>query len=259
MADPEDHCAVNVALYGAGGHRWAMTERGKGALDRTESRYRLGPSSLTWSEGALTIALEERTMPFMGRIAGEIVLKTDRVMDRSFALDAGGRHLWSPIAPSARVEVRMDSPRQSWSGHAYFDSNVGSRPIAEDFVEWDWARADTPDGPIVHYDVLRRDGSSLNLSLGLGADGELAPILPPMTAPLGKTGWRVARAARCDAGARPTVISTLEDTPFYARSIVKTQLNGAPVTLMHESLSLNRLRQRWVETLLPFRMPRRRG
>jgi carotenoid 1,2-hydratase len=25
--DPEHHCALNVALYGAGGKRWALTER----------------------------------------------------------------------------------------------------------------------------------------------------------------------------------------------------------------------------------------
>ena len=49
----------------------------------------------------------------------------------------------------------------------------------------------------------------------------------------------------------------LEDTPFYARSLLATTLLGEPVTAVHESLSMLRFRQRWVQYLLPFRMPRR--
>jgi carotenoid 1,2-hydratase len=43
----------------------------------------------------------------------------------------------------------------------------------------------------------------------------------------------------------------------YARALVLTQLLGVPVTAVHESLDLNRFASRWVQTLLPFRMPRR--
>jgi carotenoid 1,2-hydratase len=49
---------------------------------------------------------------------------------------------------------------------------------------------------------------------------------------------------------------SLEDGPFYARSTVASQLLGQPVVAMHESLSLDRFRSRWVQMLLPFRMPR---
>ena len=45
---------------------------------------------------------------------------------------------------------------------------------------------------------------------------------------------------------------TLEDTPFYARSVL---VNGSDLT-MHESLSLDRFRSPWVQVMLPFRMPR---
>jgi carotenoid 1,2-hydratase len=37
---------------------------------------------------------------------------------------------------------------------------------------------------------------------------------------------------------------------------VASQLLGQPVVAMHESLSLDRFRSRWVQMLLPFRMPR---
>ena len=50
---------------------------------------------------------------------------------------------------------------------------------------------------------------------------------------------------------------TLEDTPFYARSLLDTCLLGEPVHGVHESLDLERFRSGWVQMLLPFRMPRR--
>jgi carotenoid 1,2-hydratase len=49
---------------------------------------------------------------------------------------------------------------------------------------------------------------------------------------------------------------TLEDTPFYTRSILDTVLDGKPAEAMHESLSLTRYSSPWVKLLLPFRMPR---
>jgi carotenoid 1,2-hydratase len=52
------------------------------------------------------------------------------------------------------------------------------------------------------------------------------------------------------------VVATLQDTPFYARSVVSTEWYGTPATAMHESLSLDRFRTPWVQAMLPFRMPR---
>jgi carotenoid 1,2-hydratase len=68
--------------------------------------------------------------------------------------------------------------------------------------------------------------------------------------------WRVARVARAEAGYPAAVLRTLEDAPFYARSLISTRLLGHSVTAMHESLSLDRFRADWVRLLLPFRMPR---
>ncbi len=254
----EDHCAINVALYGKGGHHWAMTERTRRALDRDENAFRLGPSSLSWNGTSLTIHIRERTTPFFSALAGDVVLTPHVVTNQSFALDAAGLHQWRPIAPTARVDVRMTAPGQSWQGHGYFDSNWGERPIAKDFASWDWARAETSKGPLIHYDVQRRDGSELHLALGLGHDGRLEQVPAPQLSRLRKTGWQITRQARCDVDARPVVKATLEDTPFYARSLVESRLHGEHVMLMHESLDLGRLDTRWVETLLPFRMPRRR-
>jgi carotenoid 1,2-hydratase len=73
---------------------------------------------------------------------------------------------------------------------------------------------------------------------------------------LPSTLWRVERRTRVDAQSSARVIATLEDTPFYARSVLETKLLGETATAMHESLCLDRFNSRWVQTLLPFRIPR---
>jgi carotenoid 1,2-hydratase len=55
------------------------------------------------------------------------------------------------------------------------------------------------------------------------------------------------------------LVETLEDAPFYARSLLTTRLAGTPAQTFHESLSLDRFSRGWVRMLLPFRMPRLAG
>jgi carotenoid 1,2-hydratase len=68
--------------------------------------------------------------------------------------------------------------------------------------------------------------------------------------------WRIPRATHADPGQPAIILRTLEDTPFYARSIISSRIRGEKVEAMHESLSLDRFRRPWVRALLPFRMPR---
>jgi carotenoid 1,2-hydratase len=90
--------------------------------------------------------------------------------------------------------------------------------------------------------------------LAVGADGGLTPFAAPAPYALPKTAWRLPRTTRSDAAAR--VETTLEDTPFYARSVISTVLGGEPATGVHESLSLSRFTNPVVQMMLPFRMPR---
>ncbi len=256
-ADPEDHVAINVALYGPKGG-WAMTERGKGSLDRSRTHFRVGPSALRWENGGLTITLDEIGAPFPKRIRGAVRLTPAALTGRAFQLDEPGRHRWRPIAPVARVEARFDDPALAWSGPGYMDSNIGMEPIAAAFHNWDWSRAPCRDGAAVLYDMRRRAGGRKVMALMIGQDGSIRDFDPPpaTTLPPGRI-WRARRAIGCEAGGSAQVLHTLEDTPFYARSLVKTRLLGEDVTAFHESLDCDRLRRPWVRMLLPFRMPRR--
>lgn len=236
-----------------------MTERDAGALARTRESLAIGPSSLSWENGVLTIALDEVAVPWPRRVRGKIILHAGPQPNRGFALDAAGRHRWQPISPFARVEARFSSPDIAWSGHGYCDTNDGDRPLADDFLAWDWARESGGDGTRLLYDAVRRDGTNGALALALDRSGRLRDIEAPPLAALPRTLWGLAGRTRCDAGKAPRRVMRMEDTPFYARSVIETAWDGAPATLVHESLSLTRFTHRVVQAMLPFRMPRRAG
>lgn len=248
--DPFRHVALNVALYGER-RGWAMTERGAGALERGAEFLSIGPSALTWDGNALTIRIEEITTPIPSRIRGVVRIYPHALEQRVRLLDAAGRHRWCPIAASARAEIALEQPAVRWSGGAYFDTNEGDAPLETDFLHWTWSRSITLDGTEILYDLARRDGSHLSLALRYAREGGGSDFQPLATIRLPSTRWGITRVTRAGSAATG-VQETLEDTPFYARSILA---NGR-VRTMHESLSLDRFRSPWVQAMLPFRMPR---
>ncbi len=254
--DPENHCAVNVALYGTR-RRWTMTERGRKSIVRQPDSFAVGPSTLCWEGDTLVIALNEIAAPFPRRVKGTIRVKPRYFPQTEFKLDREGRHIWQPIAPVARISVELESPALSWAGSAYLDSNRGEEPLEEGFKEWTWSRAHDGEDCIVLYDCAHRDGSESAMALRCCANGTIEPFTPPPQSPLPATLWRIQRSSRSDEGVAARVESTLEDTPFYARSLLSSVINGRKLQTFHESLSLDRFQAPIVRAMLPFRMPRR--
>jgi carotenoid 1,2-hydratase len=256
--DPLDHCALNVALYGPRDKRWTMTERARRYVRRSAHTLAIGPSALEWDHDTLTIDIDEVTVPWPSRLRGRICLRPTLTSASEFSLDAGGAHRWRPLAPAARIDVTLSHPDLQWSGNGYLDANAGDAPLQDAFVRWDWSRSHLAgDEVAVLYDVSRRDGSRRALALRFGRDGEPHPFTPPPATALPGTFWRVARSTFADGPAH--VVRTLEDAPFYARSLIECRLLGRSTLAMHESLSLDRFASRWVQLMLPFRMPRRTG
>ena len=144
--NPDDFCALNVALYSRGAKRWTMTERGARHTSRDRDRFVIGPSQLRWDGDALTIDIDEVGMPLPHRVRGRVRIHPGQLFRFSTALDGAGRHRWGPLAPQARVEVDLQHPGQRWSGQAYLDSNEGDEPIERAFTEWDWSRSPLQDG-----------------------------------------------------------------------------------------------------------------
>jgi carotenoid 1,2-hydratase len=251
--DPQDHCCLNVVLYGAPS-RWAMTDRRRDALRRGADTLQIGPSSLEWDGTTLTVRIEEVTAPLPSRLRGTVRLRPAALSTRSFMLDSDGRHSWQPIAPRSRVEVELDSPALRWSGAAYFDTNAGSAPLEQDFRGWDWCRAALPGETAILYNAQRRDGTDISLALRATDDGRLEDFTPPPATELPRTLWRLRRPTRAEGPAR--VVRTLTDAPFYSRSEIHTRLLGQDAPAVHESLSLDRFRSPAMYLMLPWRVPR---
>jgi carotenoid 1,2-hydratase len=255
-ADPLDHCAFNVALYGVKGKRWAMTERRGNAVDRSENEFVVGPSCVDWNGEALTFRIDEVTNPFPARLQGVVRVYPSALTREIFPLGPAGRHRWRPIAPCSRVQVDFRQPATRWLGEGYFDINHGDAPLERDFSGWQWSRASTRKGTVIDYDTSARSSADTNLSLRFDRTGAVDHLDPLPRAKLPPTGWRIARTARGDAQQPITVKRTLEDAPFYARSQLSAKLFGETADVMHESLSLDRFRMPIVQAMLPFRMPR---
>lgn len=254
-ADPQNHCAFNIALYGDT-RRWTMTERDHSTLHRSADELTIGPSRLRRDGHRLIYELRERGMPLPRAVWGRVTVEPLAMNEQQFALDPDQRHHWWPVAPVARITVEMDSPSLRWSGHAYFDSNRGDEPLEQGFREWQWCRCTLPDGCGIFYDALCHDGSRQQLALRAGRNGHLSSQPPPATGALARTGWRIDRRVPDEAGTA-RLLATWEDTPFYARSLIDTTLFGHRTTGVHESLDMKRFTHPLVQWMLPFRMPRR--
>jgi carotenoid 1,2-hydratase len=253
--DPDNHVALNVALYGPRGG-WAMTERGRGALTRDPVTLAIGPSAMEWDGTALTIRIDEVTAPIPSRLRGLVRLYPDAMMGTGYPLDPTGSHVWRPIATRAAVEVMLDRPSLNWRGEGYFDSNYGPEPLQQGFRHWRWSRAHLRRDTAVLYEGERRDGSGFAMGLRFDPTGGVQEVELPPEVELPRTGWRMPRLTRCDAGADARIRATWEDTPFYARTALSSRLFGEAADAVHESLSLDRLDRVTTRLMLPFRMPR---
>ena len=249
-----DYCAINVGLYRRRGKVWAMTERDRYSVSQSVTEFHVGPSKLQWDEGKLVIDVRERSMPFARRVEGRIVVEPRFLNTEGFALDPGELHHWRPISPMGRIDVQMTSPGVRWSGAAYLDTNWGRRPLEDDFTGWNWSRHSDESQAAITYAADLLDGSSSSLALDFDTEGRISRREIPPEIRLRGTGWRVDRRTRSETALH--VQRTLEDTPFYSRSILSGPSGSQGSLVMHESLSLRRFRSAWVRQLLPFRMPR---
>jgi carotenoid 1,2-hydratase len=255
--DPLEHAAVNVALYGPRGHLgWVLTERDRGFVHRSPSGLSIGPSRIGWEGDVLALRFDERT-PLLGkRMAGVIRIIPEQFFNKPVVLDDAGLHHWCGIAPLARCEVEMEQPDLRFSGSGYHDTNWGDEPLENGFHYWNWSRAELNGRAAVLYDVVTKSGQSRNFGILFNKDGTTGTIDPPRAVQLKRTGWRIDRATRTDADGDARVTRTLEDTPFYARTVLQTRLQGQNVPAVHETLDMDRFQTGAVQWMLAYRMKR---
>ncbi|MEE4211543.1 MAG: hypothetical protein V2I43_20045 [Parvularcula sp.] len=257
--EPDNHCALNVALYGPSVGRWAMTEHGSGFVERQANHFSVGRSALRWDGQTLLIDIDEVTTPWPRRIRGQVRVDMEGLGDSAFHIDHLGKHRWRPLAPVARVGVHLQEPNLRWSGDGYLDANEGDEPLEDGFAFWDWSRT-VIDGKrtAILYNTDMIGGQSCLSAFLAAKDGTIEDIETPPPAHLPRTPvWRVMRRTRAEEDGVARIVRTFEDTPFYSRSLIETQLFGKPRKAIHESLSGPRLKSKIVQMMLPYRMPRR--
>jgi carotenoid 1,2-hydratase len=254
-ADPLRHSAFNVAIYGQRGAAWSLHETDR--VERGAERVQIGSSGLERRGERIDVSFDGpggRRSRVRGRCRIEAPASYACVPEA--LLDTAGRHRWRMIAPVARVQVALVEPETTWSGWGYVDTNDGDEPLEQAFRGWAWSRAHLAGGgSAVSYETHARDGSTMRIARRLDARGETAPI-ELAEHPLPSTRWGLPRTVRADAGEPPRLVRSLEDTPFYARTLVDAMVAGERTRAMHETLSLDRFRAPWVQFLLPFRIHR---
>ncbi len=254
--DPLQFSALNVVLYRRRAKRWTFNEVPLTADSRRPTELGLGGGRWSWTEDHLTVDFDQRS-PVLGlRLAGTVRLYPRALFGEPVALDPQANHLWYPIAPRAKIEVDLKHPRLRFSGSGYHDANAGNQPLADGFHRWQWSRSELAEGAAVIYHADQRGGGVFSLAQCYRDDGTSFPLEVPRRVTLPSTRWRVARSTRVDHDGAAQLRRTFENSPFYCRSMLDAQIAGQRATVIHESLDLDRLRNRLVQSLFYLRMRR---
>jgi carotenoid 1,2-hydratase len=248
-----DFSAMNVAVRSGSSSAWALTERPRAAVGRCRERLTIGSSTMAWEGGDLVVRIDERSAPWGSPVRGTIRLVPQAESELCVDLDPSGIHTWSPRIPVAHIDVELRDPRLRFRGTGYFDMNRGAEPLEETFSSWSWSRVSSEDKVAIAYDVTMRDGRERSCAFAGERGRDLVMSAPDTLVDLPATRFGLARSLRCE-GSGIEVVKTLEDGPFYARTVVGATLAGQRAIGMHEALSLERFRSAWVRFLVPFRM-----
>jgi len=245
---------MNVSLRHGGRSAWALTEQQAERVARGRDHIRLGESEVGWRDGRLEVRIDERTAPWGATLRGSVRLTPHSLPGPTVALDGEGAYRWRAHAPFATVEVELTEPRVTFRGVGYLDSNQSDAPLEDAFSSWTWSRAADATGATIAYDVVLRDGSTRRCGVELPRDGAARPETTSELATLPSSLFGLDRAMRSEDARATRLLRTVEDGPFYARSVVETSRHGRRAHGMHEIVSLDRFRAPWVQFLVPYRM-----
>jgi carotenoid 1,2-hydratase len=275
-ARPQEHAAVNLAVYERGKPTvWVMSEHPERALTIGEDFVRVGDSAIEREPGGgLRLTFRERSAPFLATLArlgargeGELAVTPLAAVPPPATLsDDGARHVWHPVAPRARVRVRLSRPAIAFEGDGYHDINYGDGRLEDAFHAWSWARFHDGARTTILYALRPRAGAPRALLVD-ARDGDAPAPARPAALTLGpprRAGWGLALPSQytlAPGGAPPLTCAPTalwQVAPFYARYAAALGDGARRVTGLGEHLDLDRFRGPGIQFLLRFKTRARR-
>ena len=194
------------------------------------------------------------------RMRGTVTVDLGTMFDDVHALDAHGRHAGGRSRPVRERPCISTSPRCRWRGRAYVDMNAGTEPLEAGFRNW----------TLVAGGCRRRRRASSTTSSSATAHGVAwrstigrtdrsgTSIADPVQG-LPRTGWRVSRSTRA-AAERPARVVAHAGRHAVLQPLAACLRAGRRDAQRDPRKRRSRpLPARWVQMLLPFKMPRRAG
>ncbi len=254
-ADPREHCAVNVSIYGPH-RRWVYSEEPYAAC--TTTTFTTKSARVERGHHEVQVEFEDLSAPLGLPCKGSVALAATSPPASLGRVDLGdGVHHWWPVHMNARAQVRLESPRACFDGVAYHDCNAGSCPLEQSFSGWSWERRASSRGAEVLYDTQLIDGSEHQRGWLFSHDGQVEKLIRHTRRRFTRSRWGLERATFAERSADVRLVKTYEDTPFYTRSLLTVDnANGERSHAVHERLDLRRFRKQWVQFLAQFRMRR---
>lgn len=245
-ARPEEHSAVNFALYQSGKRiAWVMTEYPRGCW--RDGEVAIGSSSLRIDRsGRVTIEIAERTAPWGRPVQALIDLEPLAPGLRELELVPGSPHFWHPRAPYAQATVEIASHGLRFEGRGYFDSNRGGELLGPQLPGWRWARLHSEDTTEILYEPPHS-----TIHICAGATGTSMRRNPERPVELTRTGWGLAVPRTFAPATWPSLSEPrlLESSPFYARM----QCTAPGAELLGEVADFRRFHRPTVRWMARFR------
>jgi hypothetical protein len=226
------------------------------------------------SDTQLTLQLE-LDCPVPGtteRLVGQIALTgTQRLGSGDGA--AQPEHEWTPLVVVANGSASLRCGSRQWqlSGRAYFDRNLGQRPLHTLGIKrWWWFRLAMPGHELIGYHLIPNDPGSetRSLCLTIGPEGETqlteqAQFVMSDWKRGGLLGLPWPRTlAVTQPGGDPVQIQLahlVDNGPFYQRFQIEARIHGGLVRGFAEQVVPDRIDQGWSRPFVKMAVDRHDG
>jgi len=272
---PADNPSVNVVIYQDGRPDFYLLQTVDPATVRWEGdRWEMGglTAQVTTDEKLnLSIALDCAVPGSNNRLTGTISL-TGHARKGGGDGEENPEHEWTPLAVVAQATASLSCGSQQWNiqGRAYFDRNLGQRPMHTLGIDrWWWFRLALPDRELIGYHLIPSDRSeeTRSICLTIAADGTTTMV---ENARFVMANWQRSLLGPAwphtltltPPGNDPVVIhfaNLVDNGPFYQRFQIEARVDGVLVRGFAEHVLPDRIDRAWSRPLVKMAVHRHDG